>query len=149
LNSRAQATPAIDDETVTLTVTSPPFLDVVQYAEDNWLRCWFNNIEVKPVAENMSVSRSIDQWATEMEAALGELYRITRKNGFVAYEVGEVRNGKVLLDEVISPLGEKVGFHWVATMINRQQFTKTSNIWGVRNNRAGTNSNRIVVFRKD
>jgi hypothetical protein len=26
-------------------------------------------------------------------------------------------------------------------------FTKTANIWGVRNNAKGTNSNRIVVFQ--
>ena len=29
-----------------------------------------------------------------------------------------------------------------------QRFTKTANIWGVGNNRLGTNTNRIVVFRK-
>ena len=29
---------AISDNSVALTVTSPPFLDIVQYADDNWLR---------------------------------------------------------------------------------------------------------------
>lgn len=149
LTGRAQQTTAIPDESVALTVTSPPFLDVVQYAEDNWLRCWFNAIDVEEVAAKMSVSRSIDQWSAEMEAALVELYRITRRQGFVAFEVGEVRNGKLLLDEVIAPIGEKAGFSWLGTLINRQQFTKTSNIWGVKNNRGGTNSNRIVILRKD
>jgi len=33
-------------------------------------------------------------------------------------------------------------------IINSQSFTKTSNCWGVDNNKRGTNSNRIVVFRK-
>jgi len=28
-------------------------------------------------------------------------------------------------------------------------FTKTSNIWGIDNNTCGTNTNRIVVFKKD
>ena len=32
------ATPAIADASVDLVVTSPPFLDIVDYAEDNWLR---------------------------------------------------------------------------------------------------------------
>jgi len=149
LTGRAQRSAAIRDASVALTVTSPPFLDVVQYAEDNWLRCWFNAIEVKEVAASMSVSRSLDQWSAEMADALVELFRITREGGYVAFEVGEVRNGKVLLDEVIAPIGEKAGFRWLGTMINRQKFTKTSNIWGVKNNRVGTNSNRIVVFRKD
>lgn len=149
LTARAQETSEIADSSVALTVTSPPFLDVVQYAEDNWLRCWFNAIDARQVAMGMSVSRSLDQWCLEMEGALRELYRITLKGGHVAFEVGEIRNGKVLLDELIAPLGRKVGFHWLGTMINRQRFTKTSNIWGVKNNRAGTNSNRIVLLRKD
>ena len=34
-------------------------------------------------------------------------------------------------------------------LINQQQFTKTSNIWGVDNMAGGTNTNRIVLFCKD
>jgi hypothetical protein len=33
-------------------------------------------------------------------------------------------------------------------VINDQRFTKTANCWGVDNNSKGTNTNRIVVFRK-
>ena len=33
-------------------------------------------------------------------------------------------------------------------MVNRQDFTKTANIWRVDNNRRGTNSNRIVLARR-
>jgi hypothetical protein len=29
-----------------------------------------------------------------------------------------------------------------------QDFTKTSHCWGIENNKAGTNTNRIVVFQK-
>jgi hypothetical protein len=34
-------------------------------------------------------------------------------------------------------------------MIHAQEFTKTANCWGVANNAAGTNTNRIVVLRRD
>jgi hypothetical protein len=71
-----------------------------------------------------------------------------KKNGVIAFEVGEIRNGKIKLDEVILPLGIEVGLSCESVMINSQIFTKTSNIWGVSNNSVGTNSNRIVVFRK-
>jgi hypothetical protein len=33
-------------------------------------------------------------------------------------------------------------------VINSQVFTKTANCWGVKNNRDGTNTNRIVVLKK-
>ena len=33
-------------------------------------------------------------------------------------------------------------------LVNAQRFTKTANCWGVANNTAGTNSNRIVLLRR-
>lgn len=131
-----------------MTVTSPPFLDVVQYAEDNWLRCWFNSIDVEEVEKKITMSKSLDEWSKIMGAVFKELYRITKRGGWVAFEVGEVRNGKVKLDEYVVPLGIHAGFKCEGIVINRQLFTKTSNIWGVKNNSKGTNTNRIVLFEK-
>ena len=50
LTGDARATPELEDGAVALTVTSPPFLDVVQYTGDNWLRCWFNGLDAEAVA---------------------------------------------------------------------------------------------------
>jgi len=149
INADAAKTRAIHKNSVTLTVTSPPFLDIVQYADDNWLRCWFNNINLEEVAANITMSKTVEEWAHKMQQVFNELYRITKTNGIVAFEVGEVRNGKVKLEEVVIPLGLQAGFDCDAVLINEQQFTKTANIWGVNNNTSGTNSNRIVVFRKN
>ena len=77
-----------------------------------------------------------------------ELYRVTKKGGWVAFEVGEVRRGKIMLDEIVVPLGIKAGFNCVGILVNLQEFTKTSNIWGIKNNKVGTNTNRIVLFNK-
>ncbi len=148
LNGDASSTTAIMDNSVALTVTSPPFLDVVQYASDNWLRCWFNGIDVSAVEKNITMSKTVKEWSAKMQLVFDELYRITIPEGVVAFEVGEVRNGKVKLDETVVPLGLKAGFACDGIIINQQSFTKTSNIWGVKNNNRGTNSNRIVVFRK-
>ena len=60
----------------------------------------------------------------------------------------EVRRGALRLDEIVAPVGIVSGFECSAVLINAQRFTKTANIWGVENNRLGTNSNRIVLFRK-
>jgi len=79
---------------------------------------------------------------------LAELYRVTRPGGWLAFEVGEIRRGEVKLEEIVAPLGLDAGFTCVAILINSQRFTKTANIWGVANNQHGTNSNRIVLFRK-
>jgi DNA modification methylase len=148
LNKDARETSEIPSETVQLIVTSPPFLDVVQYAEDNWLRCWFNHIDAKKVEKNITMSKRINDWSSVMQTVFKELFRITKPNGFVAFEVGEVRGGKIKLEEYVVPLGITAGFECLGIMINLQEFTKTANIWGVSNNKKGTNTNRIVLFRK-
>jgi hypothetical protein len=48
----------------------------------------------------------------------------------------------------VLPCGAGAGLDPLLVLINAQQFTKTANCWGVKNNSAGTNTNRIVVFRK-
>jgi hypothetical protein len=68
--------------------------------------------------------------------------------GFVAFEVGEVRNGKILLEDLVVPAGQAAGLTPEAVLINDQKFTKTSNCWGVDNLKKGTNTNRIVLFSR-
>ncbi len=147
-NLDARKTSEIQNESVKLTVTSPPFLDVVQYAQDNWLRCWFNNINVDIIEKNITMSKNITDWCNIMQETFNELYRLTKPDGWVAFEVGEIRNGSINLEEYVIPLGEKSGFRCEGVLINKQSFTKTANIWGVKNNTDGTNSNRIVLFYK-
>jgi len=148
LEEDAANTKQISSNSVTLTVTSPPFLDIVNYLEDNWLRCWFNNIDLKKISGKITMSKTLDAWSLKMTGVFVELNRISKSNGMVAFEVGEIRNGKINLEDHIIPIAEKTGFECLEVMINEQNFTKTSNIWGVSNNKRGTNTNRIVVVKK-
>lgn len=148
LSRDSRDTPEIPDESVQLTVTSPPFLDVVQYSGDNWLRCWFNAIDPREIEARLTVTRSLSEWSRVMGGTFRELFRITSPGGWVAFEVGEVRGGRLMLDEEVVPLGVDAGFSCAAILVNLQHFTKTSHIWGIGNNAAGTNTNRIVLFRK-
>jgi len=147
LTEDARSTAAIKSGSVQLTVTSPPFLDIVEYAGDNWLRCWFNAIDVDAVVKTITMAKSIEDWSRVMGNVFKELYRVTKKGGWVAFEVGEIRNATLELEEHVVPLGVEAGFFCDAVLINQQTFTKTSNLWGVKNNEAGTNSNRIALFR--
>ena len=136
----------IPDATVDLTVTSPPFLDIVQYAADNWLRCWFAGIDPETVAIDMH--RTVDAWTAMVHRVLAEQARILRPGGFVAFEVGEVRNGKVLLERLVWKAAEGLPFRRLGVMVNDQEFTKTANCWGVSNGAQGTNTNRIVLLQR-
>lgn len=142
----AQSTPAITTGSIRLVVTSPPFLDIVQYAEDNWLRSWFAGIDVTTVA--IAHHRTVVAWQNMVRETLIELARVVGTGGHVAFEVGEVRNGKILLERLVWEAAEGLPFERVCVMVNQQEFTKTANCWGVKNNAKGTNTNRIVVLER-
>jgi DNA modification methylase len=142
----AWSLPGIPDDSVDLTVTSPPFLDIVQYAADNWLRCWFAGIDPDTVAIDMH--RTEDAWTAMVHRVLTEQARILRHGGYVAFEVGEVRNGKVLLERLVWKAAEGLPFNRLGVMVNDQEFTKTANCWGVANGAKGTNTNRIVLLQR-
>lgn len=142
-----RATPEIPSATVDLVVTSPPFLDVVDYAGDNWLRCWFCGIDARAVP--VTVVRGVGDWVDAMAATLAEVRRVLRVGGHVAFEVGEVRGGSRVLERGALAAGVQAGLQPVLVLVNEQEFTKTANCWGVSNNAKGTNTNRVVVLRKD
>ncbi|MCL2040011.1 MAG: site-specific DNA-methyltransferase [Bacteroidetes bacterium] len=148
-NKDARSINEIKDDTVSLTITSPPFLNIVQYGQDNWLRCWFNSLDAESISKQIVMAKTTNDWSNFIENVFNELFRITKKEGHIAFEVGEVSNGKVNLEEYVVDVGIKVGLECLGILINTQEFTKTSNIWGINNNNNGTNSNRIVLFKKN
>ena len=143
----AWRTPELCDGDVTLIVTSPPFLDVVDYKGDNWLRCWFAGIDPDGVA--IDRHKTIPEWEAFVRRCFEEFARIVRPGGHVAFEVGEVRGGRVLLERHVAAAARGLPLTPLGVMVNHQAFTKTANCWGVSNNRRGTNTNRIVIFRRD
>lgn len=146
LTSSAAETSELEPESIDLVVTSPPFLDVIDYKGDNWLRCWFNGFDASQVG--IWGYRKPEEWQEAMGKVLKELSRVLKPGGHVAFEVGEVRKGSILLEELVVPVGLMAGLVPKLVLVNEQEFTKTANCWGVENLGKGTNTNRVVVFTK-
>lgn len=140
-------TAQLASESVSLVVTSPPFLDVVDYQKDNWLRCWFNGLD----AAHISIwqLKRVEDWMAAMTRVFRELRRILVPGGHVAFEVGEVRGGQVLMETLVVPAARSAGLTPQLVLINDQVFTKTANCWGVSNRSKGTNTNRIILLSKE
>jgi hypothetical protein len=122
-------------------------LDVVDYALDNWLRCWFLGLD--PGQITPTVTRRETEWQNHITNVLCNCYRMLRSGGVVAFEVGEVRKGTLELERLVVPAARTAGFECLCVLVNQQRFTKTANCWGVSNGSKGTNTNRIIVLRKD
>lgn len=142
---RAESRSPLEKNSVALVVTSPPFLDVVDYRRDNWLRCWFGGIDSEAVPR---CTRSLEEWKDLITGAMIEIKRVLRPGGHAAVEVGEIRRGKILLEQHVLSCGQSAGLDPVQILIHTHPFTKTSRCWGIENNKGGTNTHRVVVFRK-
>ncbi len=144
-----------EDESVDLVVTSPPFLNQVDYVTDNWIENWFCGIPQSTVEEGIVQTPDLHLWTNFISDTLSELHRVLKKDGLVAMEVGEVKHQGVILnlDEILVNLcfskeHNMNQFRVKEVFIQSQQFTKLANCFRVKNNELGTNTHRIVLMEK-
>jgi hypothetical protein len=143
--NRAEFNPKIPNGTVSLVMTSPPFLKVVDYGENNWLRCWFAGIDSDKIEFAMLDE---DEWPPYMTRVFEDLFRVLEPGGHVAFEVGEVKKGTIPLEMKVLPCGLAAGFIPLVVLINHHDFNKTVRPGSKKNARQGTNTNRVVIFQK-
>ena len=143
----------LGDNSVDLIITSPPFLDKVDYLTDNWLEFWFAGVNPRPFEEKLLTSPNLDEWRSFMRDVLRESLRVLRPNCFAVIEVGEVEtaHGTINLDQVLAEEAERIRYQdkimrVEEILVNQQSFSKLSNCFQVENNRKGTNTNRLVVL---
>ena len=79
LTQSCDRTPPIKDNSVDLIVTSPPFLDVVDYATDNWLRCWFNGIDESKI--DIWTFRRAEEWAAAISPRVSRVAACAKATG--------------------------------------------------------------------
>ena len=113
---------------VALAVTSPPFMDIVNYKRDNWMRCWFVGID--PDAIRITQTRKLAEWKELVRGVLESVAAIACPGSVFAFEVGEIHRGSLLLDRVVAEVAQETTWKPVCVVINEQTFTKTSNMWG-------------------
>jgi len=144
----------VGNNAVDLIVTSPPFLDKVDYLTDNWMELWFAGISPRKFAENVIMCSSLEQWSEFISGVLKEMLRVLKPDGYAVVEVGEVETAKgmVFLDEIVAQEAEKIAssdkrLQVSEVLVNKQSFTKLANCFKVDNNSKGTNTNRLVVLK--
>lgn len=143
---------SIPDNYVDLIITSPPFLDKVNYKQDNWLRAWFIGVEKELMDLPLGIYSSLDDWLEFIKQSLEEMIRVLKPSGRIVLEVGEVKykNQIIYLENEIAKIVQDYFYNVYIDeiFINIQNFSKLSHCWKVDNNKKGTNTNRCIVLKK-
>ena len=89
----------VPDRSVDLVVTSPPYLSVLDYPWNNWIRLWWLGHD-RLASRSRLTSTSVEQrYRTFMRAVCKELYRVLKPDSAAVIVVGDVKkvrpNGEV------------------------------------------------------
>lgn len=129
-----------------LIITSPPFIDEVDYKGDNWLRCWLLGVESKDLP--IWQTRSVEAWRTQMTGVLFNLHKNSAEDAILCWETGEVRQGTIDLAQHSAAAAHSAGWKVYCCLIHEVEFSKVSATYGVSSNEKGTNTNRVLIAYK-
>ena len=148
----------LPDESIDLVVTSPPYLAVRDYTNDNWLRVWLLGQSPQQERRQMLITRIIAAYEEKMRQALRHIWRVLREDAVCILVAGDVvRPTKA--QEVyctahrLAAIGEEIGFRTIAcisdenTNINR----RTSQLYNTRRYVGMTDGcprERIIILAK-
>ena len=142
--------PFINANSIDLIITSPPFLNVVNYIDDNWLRFWFLGFDRHKLRKKLVQTDNLNEYINFIKASMEEMNRVIKKDKYCIIEVGDIRHQskKLYMDHIIVPLAEQTGFEVEKVMINYMTAPKISRAFKPRAKNAGTKTNRCVIMKK-
>lgn len=138
---------------VDLIVTSPPYLDVVNYAKQNWIRNWLlAEGSTSHLAQGLDDDLNLSEWMGFTSVVLEQMTRVLSPSGVIVFVVGDVvRPGKgsiSLAREFIRRVSHDGHFGFVGCLDDHiGSDIKTTRIWAETKGRA-TQMDRIIVLAK-
>ncbi|MCG7281998.1 site-specific DNA-methyltransferase [Chryseobacterium taklimakanense] len=103
---------------VSLILTSPPYLGVVNYAKQNWIRSWFLDEDPLKVSEELDDDLNLEEWINFSKVVIVELKKFLKKDGVAVFVIGDVAKSKTS----VIPLAREF-----ALMIREEKLFK--NVW--------------------
>lgn len=135
---------------VNLIVTSPPYLGIVNYAKQNWIRSWFLNKDANEVSLELDDDLNLTEWVSFASKFIRELKKMLKKDGVAVFVIGDVAKSKTsvvpLAREFCLMVQEAKLFKnvWCINDVI-DDADKTTRIWGESKGSA-TAIDRIVIL---
>ena len=109
----------IENESIDLIVTHPPYLNIVRYSDGN-------------IAEDLSNIGSMTKFCTEMSLVAKEMFRVLKQDKYCAILIGDTRKGRhyVPLAFNVMLCFLKQGFILKEDIVKVQHNCKMTNQWG-------------------
>lgn len=135
---------------VDLIVTSPPYLGIVNYAKQNWIRSWFLSQDPESVSKELDDDLSLHEWVTFSKAVVTELKKFLKRDGIAVFVIGDVAKSRTsvipLARDFALMIRESKLFKYVWCINDAISDTdKTTRIWADTKGNA-TATDRVVFL---
>jgi len=110
----------LEDGSVDLIITSPPYANTYDYYLYHKFRKLWLDLDVKYAQNNeigsrreySSLKKPSQQWTDDLKKCFSEMYRLLRKNGMAFIVIGDsvIKRELICIDKVISGFVPKIGF---------------------------------------
>lgn len=135
---------------INLIVTSPPYLGIVNYAKQNWIRSWFLNTDPIDVSVTLDDDLNLNEWLSFSKKFIVEVKKFLKKDGVAVFVIGDVAKSKTsvipLAREFCQMIKENNYFNNIWCINDVIEDTdKTTRIWGDTKGGA-TTIDRIVIL---
>ena len=135
---------------VDLLLTSPPYLGIVNYAKQNWIRSWFLESDPIEISKKLDDDLNINEWVKFSKTTVTEFKKMLKPNGTAVFVIGDVAKSAnsviPLAREFAIMIKENKLFKniWIFSDYMRG-VDKTTRIWGETKGKA-TATDRIVIL---
>lgn len=135
---------------VSLILTSPPYLGIVNYAKQNWIRGWFLNQDPEKVSAELDDDLNLEEWIQFSKDIVMQLKTFLKKDGVAVFIIGDVAKSKTsvipLAREFARMVREKKIFKNVWCINDAISNTdKTTRIWADTKGKA-TATDRVIFL---
>lgn len=135
---------------VNLIVTSPPYLNIVNYALQNWIRMWFLREDPRKIAEILDDDLTLGESLDFLEKSTIQMKDMLHPQGIAVLVIGDVaksRNNAISpARELIRLVHQKNLFRYIGCISDHiNPIEKTTRIWKETKGRA-TTVDRIVIL---
>lgn len=134
---------------VKLVLTSPPYLNVVGYTQQNWIRMWFLGFDTKRSARDLDDMHTLNAWLSFMEQVCETIARFLSPEGIAVLVIGDVRVNQRAISptrELIRRLSHRRMYKYLGCLVdNGLALEKTTRVWGNTRGQA-TEVERLVFL---
>ncbi len=105
-----------ESDSVDFVLTSPPYMHMLNYTWNNWIRLWWLGADRKKERDSLDITSDVQKYRSFIKSCLKEIYRVLKPNSRAVLVVGDAKKHRssgttvVRTGQLIAEAAMAVGF---------------------------------------